>query len=101
MKQRVLESLPSTYVAVESVYESTPRKPKFEIEIDDEEDDDDDNAIEENGSDFGRKNFGELASPYLTTHLYNRFLDKQYGIRKEEGRFMIGDPTMSTRAISL
>jgi len=34
VKRRVLESLPCT---PETVYESTPRKPKFEIEIDDNE----------------------------------------------------------------
>ena len=46
---------------------------------------------------FGRKNFGELASPFLTPYLYSRrFLDKQYGIRREDdGTFMIGDSTLS------
>jgi hypothetical protein len=43
------------------IAESTPRKPKFEI--DDEEDDD---GLEEEISDFG-----ELASPYLKPYIYN------------------------------
>jgi len=33
-KRRLLESLSSTSADVESVYESTPIKPKFEIEFD-------------------------------------------------------------------
>ena len=49
VKRRVLEFLPST--SAETVYVGTPRKPKFEIEIDDDEeveddDDDDDNGVE-------------------------------------------------------
>ena len=62
VKWRVLEYLYSTSAAVETVYESTPKKPKFEIEIDDEEDDHDD--VQE-VSDFGRKNFGELARIHI------------------------------------
>jgi len=87
VKRRVVEFLPSTT----AVYESTPRKPKFEI--DDEEEDD----VEEEVSDLGRKNFGQIASPYLKPYIYNaRFLDKQYGIRREDdGSFMIGDSTLS------
>jgi hypothetical protein len=56
-------------------------------------DDDDGVDEEEDVRDFGRINFSELESPYLTPYLYNmRFIDKQYGIRREEdGRFMIGD----------
>ena len=66
--KRLVESLPSiSAAAAENLYESTPRKRKFEI--DDEE--------EQEVSDFGRKNFGELASSYLTPYLYSRrFLDK-------------------------
>jgi hypothetical protein len=69
MKRRVVESLPSKA----ALYESTPRKPKFEI---DEKDD----GAEEEVRDLGRKNFGELESPYLKPYLYiGRFLDTQYG----------------------
>jgi hypothetical protein len=43
------------------------------------------------------ENFGELASTYLTPYVYNkRFLDKKYGIRKEEdGTCMIGNAPLS------
>ena len=83
-RRRVEESFPSTAAA----YESTPWKPK--LVIDEEEDD-----VEEEVIDFVRGNFDELASPYLKPYFYNgRFLDKQYGIRKEDdGSFMIGDST--------
>ena len=65
VKRRVVESLPSTSRALETVYESTPRKPKFEIDDEEEEEEEDDDGVEEEVSDFGRKNFGEIASPYL------------------------------------
>ena len=55
----------------------------------------DDNGVEEDVRDFGRNYFGELACPYITAYLYNRrFLDEQYGIRMEDGWFMIGDSTL-------
>jgi hypothetical protein len=62
--------------------------------------DDDNDATEmslEHERKFGRENFGELASPYLTSYFYNkRFLDKQYAIRKEaDGTFMIGNAPLS------
>jgi hypothetical protein len=89
---------------IESVYETTPKTPKFETTVDDDDDDndDDDDVVEEEVKKFGRKNFGEIASPYLTPHLYNRrFLDRQYGIRREDGgRFMIGDSTLSVEDAS-
>jgi hypothetical protein len=45
---------------------------------------------------FGREQFGEIASPYLTPDVYNkRFLDKQYGLRKERGNFKIGDSVVT------
>ena len=83
MNRRIVEPLVSTYV--ETVKETTPKKHKFEIEVDDDDDDVDCDAVEEEVKDFGRKNFGEKASPYLTPYLYNRwFLNKQYCIRREE-----------------
>ena len=49
--------------------------------------------------------FGEIACPYLKPYIhYARFLDKQYGIRKDDDIFMIGDSKMSvvdTRDISI
>ena len=82
--------MPST--PAETVYESTPRNSKFEID----DDEVDDYGVEEDVSDFGRKNFGKLASPYLTPYIYNRFLDTQYGIRREkDGRYMIRYSTLS------
>jgi len=62
VKRRILESLPlNSAPAAETVYESTPRKPTFEID-DDEDDDDYDDAVEEEVSAFVGKNFGEPAS---------------------------------------
>ena len=77
-----------------AVYETTPKNPKFEIEV--ENDDNDDDPVEEEVKDIGRKNFSEIPSPYLTPYLYTRrFLDKQYRIRrKDDGRFFIGDSTL-------
>ena len=51
---------------------------------------------------YGMAHFGETASPYLTAYLYNRrFLDKDYGIRKEEdGTFMLGNSPVSVDAQS-
>ena len=69
------ELLPS----IETVYETTPKRPKFEITTDE---DDDDDVVEKEVNDFGRKNFGELGSPYLTPYLYNRrFLGRKYSIK--------------------
>ena len=70
-----------------------PEKPIFEI--DDVEKDDD--AVEEKVSDFSRNNFGGIESPYLKPYIYNsRLFHKQYGIRREDdGKYMIGDSTLS------
>ena len=67
------------------------------MEIDEKDYEEDDNVVEKDVCDFGRKNFGELASPYLTAYLYKRrCLYKQYGIRMEDdGKFMTGDSTLS------
>jgi hypothetical protein len=45
---------------------------------------------------------GELASPYFKPNLHNaRFLDKQYGIRREyDGRFMIDDSILTVDVTS-
>jgi len=41
---------------------------------------------------YGRKNIGLPASPYLMCYVYKRrFLDTQYGVRTDVYIFMIGD----------
>jgi hypothetical protein len=64
VKRRAVKILPSTFV--ETVYETTPKKLKFEVEVLHDTDDDVSDALEEDFKDFGRKNFGEIASPNLT-----------------------------------
>jgi hypothetical protein len=45
---------------------------------------------------FGKRNFGEIASPYRTPYLYNKsFHDKEYGIRKDDDTFIIGDSAIN------
>jgi hypothetical protein len=83
----VYESLPSTSSSppppLQDVFYKTSKRTSAEIPSDDD-DADVSPEIEEHVRDFGRDNFGELASPYLTTYVDNKqFLDKQYGIRKE------------------
>ena len=53
--------------------------------------------MEEEIGDLSTENFGELSSAYLKTYIHTaRFLDKQYFNRKEDdGRFMMGDSTLS------
>jgi hypothetical protein len=53
---------------------------------------DDYNHIQKEVLDFGTKNFGVLASPYTSPHVYKRsFLDTTYGIRQICDTFMIAD----------
>jgi hypothetical protein len=55
-------------------------------------DDDNDGFLEEEAKRFGRENVGSVASPYLMPYVYKRrFIDTQYGIRKDGGTFKIGD----------
>ena len=72
---------------------STPRSSFAEISDDDDDDDDDDNVfVEEDAKAFGRENVGPIASPYIVPYLYNRrYLDTQYGLRKDGDSFKIGD----------
>ena len=59
---------------------------------DDDEYDDDDNFVEGEARTYGRENVGPVASPYMMPYLYKRrFLDTQYGVRKNGDRFMICD----------
>ena len=91
-KQTVLPPQPSTSMA--ETFASTP-KSSF-AEISDDDDDDDDNVfVEEDAQAFGRENVGPIASPYIVPYLYNRrYLDTQYGLRKDGDSFKIGDSTV-------
>jgi len=77
------------------IKEYTYEPPKKErVEDDDDEDsyNDDDNFVEDEAREYGRENVGPVASPYLMPYVYKRrFLDTQYGVRKEGDIFMIGD----------
>jgi len=77
------------------IKEYTYEPPKQErVEDDDDEDDcnEDDSFVEDEAREYGRQNVGPVASPYLMPYLYKRrFLDTQYGVRKEGNTFMIGD----------
>jgi len=71
-----------------------PKQERVEEEDDDDEDDYDEdvNFVVEEAREYGRENVGPVASPYLMPYLYKgRFLDTQYGVRKEGNIFMIGD----------
>jgi len=65
------------------------------VEDDDEDEDDyndDDNFVEDEAREYGRENIGPIASPYMMPYVYKRrFLDTEYGVRKEGNIFMIGD----------
>jgi len=55
---------------------------------------DDDLRVEPRVLDYGAINVGALASPYVSSYLYEskkRSLDTQYGIRRDGDVFMIGD----------
>jgi len=77
------------------IKEYTYEPPKKErVEDDDNEDsyNDDDNFVEDEAREFGREHVGSVASPYLMPYVYKRrFLDTQYGVRKEGDTFMLGD----------
>jgi len=77
----------------------TPKRPAISVDDDDDDDVEDAGnyeAVDEDVRAFGRRNFGAIASPYLTPYLYNRrFLDKQYGIRRDGGTFMIGNSAVT------
>ena len=72
-----------------------PKRRGSSDEIEDDDDGGGDDTYETIDDDDVRE-FGEIASPYLTPYLYNRrFLDKQYGIRRDGGTFMIGNSAVS------
>jgi len=70
-----------------------PKQERVEEEDDDEDDyNEDDNFVEDEARKYGRENVGPVPSPYLMPYVYKRrFLDTQYGVRKEGDMFMIGD----------
>jgi hypothetical protein len=77
------------YEAGPSTAYATPKKKTAETDNDDEGNEYIDKEVEA----FGKRYIGN-ASPYLTAYLYYKpFLDKQYGLRKEDGSFMIGNST--------
>ena len=58
----------------------------------DDDDDYDDNFLEESPKMFGTENVGSVDSPYIMPYVYKRrFLDTQYGMRKDRYRIKIGD----------
>jgi hypothetical protein len=97
--ETLYESLPSTSNKPQGVLYETPKRSSAASEIQSDDDDgaDESPEIQEHVRKFGREHFGKIASPYLTPYLYNnRFLDKQYDIRKEaDGTFMIGDAPLT------
>jgi hypothetical protein len=86
----------------------TPKRrhtsPEYGTDEEDEEEgiEEEEEEEEEEVQHYGRENFDEVASPYLTAYVYNRrFLDKEYGIRKEEdGTFMLGNSPVTVDAQS-
>jgi hypothetical protein len=99
----------SSSLSATEVFE-TPKRPASsdDVALVATGDDDDDGGdagdyetIAEDVRAFGRRNFGAIASPYLTPYLYNRrFLDQKYGIRGDGGIFMIGDSAVTVDAAS-
>jgi len=73
----------------EIIYETQKSGP---VREDDDHHHHDDGFLEENAKRFGRENVGSEASPYLMPYVYKRrFLDTQYGIRKDGDKFKIGN----------
>jgi hypothetical protein len=88
VRVHIFESAPSTSQQLET---PVKRVQGDDEKSDDDDDDDDDVYIEPEVQQFGREQFGEIASQYLAPYVYNkRFLDKQYGLRKERCNFKIG-----------
>jgi len=69
-----------------------PKQDRVEEKEDDEEDyNEDDYFVEDEAREYGWENVGPVASPYLMPYVYERrFLDTQYGVRKDGDMFMIG-----------
>jgi len=88
--------IPST-----STREFKNEPPKHEAILDDDVEDDvyddDDNFVEEEAPAYGREIVVRVASPYTIPCVYKRrFLDTQYGVRKDGDIFVIGDTPIPT-----
>jgi len=67
------------------IYETPKREPGRHVG------DDDDEFLDEDAKRFGRENVGSIARPYLMPYVYKkRFLEAQYGIRKDGDIFKFG-----------
>jgi len=78
-------------------YAYEPAKQERVEEEDDDDEDiyDEDDFVENEAREYGRENVGPVATPYLMPYVYKRrFLDTQYGVRKNGDNFMIGDSTI-------
>jgi len=83
----------SAYVTnIRSSIEIIHETPKRESVRKDNDDYNDDRFLEENAKCFGRENLGSVPSIYLMPYLYKRrFLNTQFGIRKDGDTFKIVD----------
>jgi hypothetical protein len=73
----------------EIIYETPKSEPVRENNGDDDYDDE---FLEEDAKRFGRENVAPIAGPYAMPYVYKRrFTDTQYGIRKDDDKFKIGD----------
>ena len=70
----------------EILYETPKREPVRDV------DDYDDEFLTEDANKFGRENVGPVARPHMMPYVYKRrFLDTQYGIRKDGDIFKFCD----------
>ena len=82
--------MPPTHIRPsEEIMHETPKREPV-LNVDDHVYDDE--FLEEDGKKFGRENVGSVGSPHLMPYVYKRrFLDTQYGMRKDGDIFKIGD----------
>jgi len=72
-------------------------EPSKEERVEDDDDgendyNDDDNFVEDEAREYGRENVGTVAIPFPMPYVYKRrFLDTQFGVRKDGDKFMIGN----------
>ena len=80
--------MPSTHIRPsEDIHETSKREPVRDVD-----DDYDDEFLAQDSKKFGRNTLGSVASPQLMPYVYKRrFLDTQYGMRKDGDIFNIGD----------
>jgi hypothetical protein len=90
--------LPSPSSTGDDVYVETPKKTVVEIDDDNGEGEGD---VEGSLKSFGRKHYGEIASPFLGPYLSNtRMLDTQYGIRRDGDNFKISNSNVTVDNMS-